>query len=91
VVRIVLVSRTGCHLCDDARVVVDEVARRQGVGWSEVDVDADPELRARYGEEVPVVLVDGERHSALRVDPGALAAALRPRGRGALRWLGRGT
>lgn len=88
--RIVLVSRTGCHLCDEAREVVRRVAAEQGVGWAEVDVDADPDLRARHGEEVPVVLVDGEPHSTFRVDPAALAASLHPRGRGALRWLRRG-
>lgn len=85
-----LVSRTGCHLCDEAREVVRRVADEQGVGWGEVDVDADPDLLARHGEEVPVVLVDGEPHSTFRVDASALAAALHPRGRGALRWLRRG-
>lgn len=88
--RIVLVGRDGCHLCDEAREVVRRVAAEQGVGWGEVDVDADPDLRARHGEEVPVVLVDGEPHSTFRVDADALADALQPRGRGALRWLRRG-
>jgi glutaredoxin len=87
--RIELVTRQGCHLCDAARPVVAAVAAEQGVGWVERDVDADPALRAAHGDEVPVVLVDGRRHSCFTVDPAALAKALRPGRSGALRWLRR--
>jgi len=87
--RIELITRRSCHLCDAARPVVAAVATEQGVGWVERDVDDDPVLRAAYGEEVPVVLVDGERHSYFTVDAGALARALRPGRSGALRWLRR--
>jgi hypothetical protein len=87
--RIELLTRAGCHLCDAARPVVAAVAERHAARWVELDVDADDGLRARYGDEVPVVLVDGVRHSAYRVDPDALARALRPGRTGALRWLRR--
>lgn len=82
-------TRQGCHLCERARGVVERVAQEQGVGWAEQDVDADEALRAAYGDEVPVVLVDGARHSHFVVDAGALAQALRPGRTGALRWLRR--
>lgn len=74
--RITLIGRSGCHLCDVAREVVSTVARDAAAGWVEVDVDADPELQRRYGEQVPVVLVDGAQHDFWRVDPVRLRLAL---------------
>lgn len=85
--RITLVVRQGCHLCEQAREVVVDVADELGVGWQQVDVDADAELLARYGEEVPVVLVDGARHAVVRVDPARLRQALAPSGERRRRWL----
>lgn len=74
--RITLIGRAGCHLCDDAREVVRDVAGALGVGWVETSVDDDPELLRRYAEEVPVVLVDGRRHAYWHVDRGRLVDAL---------------
>ncbi len=87
--RITLVTREACHLCDEARSVVDAVARRTGVGWTEVDVDADPALLGAYSEQVPVVLVDGARHAYWRVDAAQLEAALSAGPRPRSRWLRR--
>lgn len=77
--RVTLYGRAGCHLCDDARVVVERVCRELGVGWAEIDVDTDPELRDRFGEEVPVTFVDGRQHDYWRVDEARLRAALATR------------
>lgn len=74
--EVVLVVREGCHLCAEARAVVEQVCRSRGVGWSERDVDADPEDRARWSDWVPVVLVDGREVDSLRVSPARLAKAL---------------
>lgn len=74
--RITLIGRPGCHLCDDARVVVARVAAELGVGWTELSVLDDPALLARYVEEVPVVLVDGAQHTCWRVDEERLRRAL---------------
>lgn len=77
--RLVLVVRTGCHLCADARQVVAQVAAESGVGWSEIDIDrhADSErLVERYGELVPVVLVDGVQQGYWRIDAGRVRRAL---------------
>ncbi|PRY15971.1 glutaredoxin family protein [Kineococcus rhizosphaerae] len=74
--RVVLVSRVGCHLCDDGREVVRAVAGARGVTWSEVDVDADPELLRRYSDKVPVVLVDGVERDFGRLDAARLEQAL---------------
>jgi glutaredoxin len=73
---VTLVTRVGCHLCDEARAVVARVCADRHLRWVEVDVDSDPERRAEYGDLVPVVLVDGREHAHFRVDAGRLAAAL---------------
>ena len=74
--RITLIGRPGCHLCDDARAVVEQVAGELGVGWQEQSVDDDPALRAQWGDHIPVTLVDGSRHDFYRVSPERLRAAL---------------
>ena len=48
-----------------------------GVGWTETDIDADPALRAEFGELVPVVRVDGKELGYWRIDEGRLRRALR--------------
>lgn len=74
--RITFYSRVGCHLCDDARAVVARVCADVGETFVEVDVDSDPDLEDRFGEEVPVTFVDGRQHDFWRVDEGRLRAAL---------------
>jgi len=61
---VVLYTRRGCHLCDDALAVL----RRHGVAPQEVDIDLDPDLRARYDTCVPVVEIDGRERFRGRVD-----------------------
>ena len=74
--RITLIGKPGCHLCDDARAVVERVALDTGAGWSELSILDDPGLAEKYREQIPVVLVDGEQHDFWRVDEGRLRAAL---------------
>ncbi|MGI3783692.1 MAG: glutaredoxin family protein [Janthinobacterium lividum] len=78
--RVRLLTRVGCHLCDEARAVVAQVCAELGETYEEVDLDvasADhPELRRRYTDEVPVTFVDGAQHDYWRVDPARLRAAL---------------
>ena len=77
--RVVLYGRAGCHLCDEARAIVAEVAAQTGQTWSEVDIDAAPEsatLVGRYGDLVPVVTVDGVQQGFWRIDAGRLRRAL---------------
>jgi hypothetical protein len=75
--RITLIGRPGCHLCDDARAVVEEVASELGVGWEERSVEDDPDLREQWADHIPVTLVDGRPHDFFRVSPERLRAALR--------------
>ncbi|GLW23681.1 MULTISPECIES: glutaredoxin family protein [Microbispora] len=74
--RITLLGKPGCHLCDDARAVVERVAGELGVPWEERDITASPEDQAEYWEMIPVVLVDGVQHTYWRVDEARLRAAL---------------
>ena len=74
--RVLMLGRPGCHLCDDARAVIERVAAELGVGWEERSIDDDPELQRAYGEQIPVTFVDGRRHDFWRVDEGRLRAAL---------------
>ena len=74
--RITLYTRPGCHLCDDARAVVQAVCADLGESFEEVDITADGELEDRFGEDVPVTFVDGRQHDFWRVDPTRLRAAL---------------
>ncbi len=74
--RVRLYARPGCHLCDDARVVVAAVCAELGETFDEVDISGSPELERRFGEEIPVTFVDGEQHDFWRVDPARLRAAL---------------
>lgn len=76
---VLLFGRAGCHLCDDARTVVEAVCAEADVAWAEVDLDApgtDPALREQYGEYVPVVTVGGVQQGFWRVDARRLARAV---------------
>jgi glutaredoxin len=66
--EVTLLTRQGCHLCEDARAVVREAAAVSDCVVTEIDVDDDPELRTEYGDMVPVVLVDGVQHGYFRID-----------------------
>jgi glutaredoxin len=73
---ITLLTRPGCHLCDDARSVIERVAAELGVSWQERDITrSESDLRA-YGEMIPVTLIDGVQHDFWRVSEQRLRAAL---------------
>jgi glutaredoxin len=74
--RVRLLSKPGCHLCDDARVVVAAVCAELGETYDEVDITQETELMTRYGEQIPVTLVDGVQHDYWRVDASRLRQAL---------------
>jgi glutaredoxin len=74
--RVLVLTRDRCHLCDQAIEVVAGVCAETGADYHTVDVDADPELRRRYTDQVPVTFVDGRQHDFWRVDPVRLRDAL---------------
>jgi hypothetical protein len=74
--RVSLIGRPGCHLCDDARVVVARVCAELGESFEELSIDERADLAERYADEIPVTLVDGRQHDFWRVDETRLRAAL---------------
>lgn len=75
--RVVVLSKPGCHLCEDACRAVARITDEVGVAWAEQDISDDEELMAQWSEYVPVVIVDGAVHGWFRVDESRLRAALR--------------
>ncbi|MEU4764989.1 glutaredoxin family protein [Actinosynnema sp. NPDC023794] len=75
--HVTLMSRVDCHACDQAKADLERICGELGVPWDVQDVDADRELRAEYGDRVPVILVDGEEHGYWSVEEDRLRAALR--------------
>jgi hypothetical protein len=73
---VTLYGRPGCHLCDDARAVVQRVAQRVALELVEVDIESDDRLFSAMLERIPVICVDGTEHAELFVDEEALVAAL---------------
>jgi hypothetical protein len=76
-----LIGRSGCHLCDDARAVVEsvltELSEMPGTRLlTEIDIDTEPEARRIYADQIPVLLVDGKVHNFWRIDRDRLISAL---------------
>ncbi|MHC5703231.1 glutaredoxin family protein [Streptomyces sp. PKU-MA01144] len=73
---VTLIGKPGCHLCDDARSVLERVCAETGAAFEEKDITRDEELHRAYWEQIPVVLVDGEQHTFWRVDAARLRREL---------------
>jgi hypothetical protein len=67
VIQLTLLSRPGCHLCDEMRREVDALLADRPHEWNVVDVDSDPDLARRYGDEIPVLFVNGHLFAKIRV------------------------
>ena len=82
-IQLTLIGKPGCHLCDDAREAIDGVlfefrAANPGVEVSleEQNILLDESLNAKYAEEIPVLLIDGNMHNYWRIDEERLMRAL---------------
>jgi glutaredoxin len=73
---ITLLSRPGCHLCDDARAIIVRVARDTGTRWEERDITQSQDDLAEYWDKIPVTLIDGVQHDFWRVSEQRLRTAL---------------
>lgn len=73
---VTLITRTGCHLCEDAERTLRRLAGELGFGYREVDVDASPVLRDEYSDRVPVILIDGKEHGYWRVEEARFRKAI---------------
>lgn len=74
--EVTLVTRAGCHLCQEAEEILRRLAGELGFGYAELDVDAEGDRRAEYSDRVPVILIDGREHGYWRVEEGRFRAAV---------------
>ena len=65
---VTLYTRTGCHLCDDAKRVIADARRRADFAYEELDIDRDPELVRLYNDEVPVIAINGVKAFKYRIN-----------------------
>jgi len=79
VITLTIYSKPGCHLCDEMKAVVMRVAAGFPATVDEVDITSDPALEARYGLEIPVLLIDGRKAAKYRVTEADLTRMLRDR------------
>ncbi len=77
---VTLYTRRGCHLCEDAKAVLDAVRAEHPFELSVVDIDLDPALRALHTNDVPVIAVGGRTAFKYRLTADALLARLRREG-----------
>ena len=73
-ITLTIYSRPGCHLCDEMKAIVERVARSapRPITIQEIDISTDPDLEARYGVEIPVLLGDGRKIAKYRITEEAL-------------------
>jgi glutaredoxin len=75
--KLTLYTRKDCCLCDEMKSVIAEIAKKIPVEMDEIDIDQSPELRAQFGEEIPVLCIDGRRAFKFRVTAKQLKWRLR--------------
>jgi glutaredoxin len=73
---VTLYTREGCHLCDEAKVVMLPIIARRNAELREIDIDDDADLRAMYNDSVPVIFVGADFFARYRVDVAKLEKAL---------------
>jgi len=76
-IRIEIYSRPGCHLCEEAKAVIEPFASRYSLQLKVTNVDDDPGLRESYGTEIPVIMINGTEAFRHRVDARALERKLK--------------
>ena len=74
--EVVLLTRPGCHLCEDARLVLKRVGSELGIPWQERNAEEYPELAERFGEEIPVLFIDGVQRDFWTIDEARLRRLL---------------
>jgi hypothetical protein len=75
--RATLYVREGCHLCEEASVLLDDMLGRGA--WDAIDIKTDDDLLARYAHRIPVLVVDGTERAELVITRPDLEEALAER------------
>lgn len=74
---VTIYSRPGCHLCDEAKAQIAPLLKEFGARLTEISIDEDPELRARYDYDVPVIFLGARKAAKHRIDPAQFRRQLR--------------
>ena len=77
--EVTIYSRSGCHLCEVAHQSLEELKGQADFEITQVFIDGDSELIEKYGEQVPVIHIDGKPHDYFRVDPERFLPAINQR------------
>jgi glutaredoxin len=73
---VTIYGRTGCHLCEDALMVLESLKAELNFEIKEILIDGDEDLQSMYGEQIPVTHIDGIHHDYWRVDPERFRSSL---------------
>jgi glutaredoxin len=74
---VTIYSRPGCHLCDEAKQAIVPLLKEFAARLTEINIDEDPQLRARYDYDVPVIFIGARKAAKHRVDLGQFRRQLR--------------
>ena len=77
--HVVVYSRPGCHLCEEAKAAIEGVLHGDEFTLEEINIESDPELLARYRYDIPVIVIDGVETFIHRVDPAEFRARISKR------------
>ena len=76
-IRIDIYSRPGCHLCEEAKQVIERVRLRYNITVHIINIDEHPQLELAYGNEIPVVFINSDKAFKYRVDETELERKLK--------------
>ena len=68
-IEVSVYSRSNCHLCEVALEVISEIRKEVEFNVTKILIDGNSELEEKYGEQVPVILINNQPHDFFRVDP----------------------
>jgi len=77
---VTIYSRPGCHLCEEAKAQIAPLLKEFGARLTEINIDEDPELRARHDYDVPVIFLGARKAAKHRVDIAQFRRQLRDSG-----------
>tara|TARA_Y100000590_G_C15252088_1_gene837876 strand:- start:43 stop:291 length:249 start_codon:yes stop_codon:yes gene_type:complete len=74
--QLILYSRPDCHLCDDMEITIKKISKKNSVDLRIVDISNNATLEKQYGQEIPVLFIDGRKVAKYRISERALQEAL---------------
>jgi glutaredoxin len=74
---VTLYTRPGCHLCEEAKALIQPLLGEFSATLREVNIDDDAELTRRYGMDIPVVFIGARKAAKHRIHPEKFRRQLR--------------